>query len=90
MEDITLNVSVEVKVKEDGRFYYNVLTQKGMDSEMIRSVLAGALALTIRGEETPEQQGKALRDVINYLEEEFISVDSFTDIYTEFSKKEKK
>jgi hypothetical protein len=38
------------------------------------------LALTILSEKTPEKQGQALRGVINYLESELVSVDSFADI----------
>ncbi len=43
------------------------------------SVLVGGVALSIRAEETPKDQAKALRDVIDYLESEFIDPDSFSD-----------
>jgi hypothetical protein len=46
---------------------------------MIRSVLVGGVALSIRVEDGPKNQAKALRDVINYLESEFINPDSFSD-----------
>jgi hypothetical protein len=46
---------------------------------MIRSVLVGGVALSIRAEETPKDQARALRGVIDYLESEFIDPDSFSD-----------
>jgi hypothetical protein len=81
MEDTVMTVAVEVTVKE-GRFYFNIKANDNMDMEMIRSILAGGLALSIRGEKTPQKQGKVLKEVINYLESEFINTDSFNDIYT--------
>jgi hypothetical protein len=79
MEEIKLTVTVEVTAKDD-KFFYNILAQKGMDINDIRSVLCGGVALSIRGEETPKLQAEALRDVINYLESEFINVESFSDV----------
>jgi hypothetical protein len=46
---------------------------------MIRSLFVGGVPLSIRAEETPKDQAKALRDVIDYLESEFIDPDSFSD-----------
>jgi hypothetical protein len=48
--------------------------------EMIRSILAGGLMLTILSEKTPEAQSKAMMDIINYMQREFVSIDSFSDI----------
>lgn len=73
-----MTVSVEVTVK-DGRYYFNILTNEGITLPMIRSILAGGVALTIRGEGTPETQATAIKEVINYLEDEFINPDSFHD-----------
>jgi hypothetical protein len=78
MEEIKMTVSVEVTVKDE-RFYFNILTNEGISLPMIRSILAGGLALSIRGEKTPETQAKAIKEVINYLESEFINPDSFHD-----------
>jgi hypothetical protein len=36
--------------------------------------------LTILAEKTPESQSKAMTDVIDYMQREFISIDSFSDI----------
>jgi hypothetical protein len=47
---------------------------------MIRSILAGGLMLTILAEKTPESQSKAMTDVIDYMNREFVSIDSFSDI----------
>jgi hypothetical protein len=78
MEEIKMTVSVEVTVKDE-RFYFNILTNEGISLPMIRSILAGGLALSIRGEKTPETQAKAIKEVIDYLESEFINPDSFHD-----------
>jgi hypothetical protein len=80
MEETKMDVVVEVTIK-DGRFYFNIKANENMEVDLIRSVLAGGLALTIRGEETPQKQGKVLREVISYLESEFINTDSFSDAY---------
>jgi len=39
------------------------------------------LALSILAEPTPVQQAKVFREVIAYLESEFVNVDSFNDAY---------
>ena len=79
MEDIKLTVTVEVTVKDD-KFFYNILAQKGIDMDSIMSILCGGVALSIRGKETPKLQAEALKSVIEYLESEFINVESFTDV----------
>jgi len=78
-EETKYQVGVDLTIR-DGRYYFNILAQEGLDVEAIRSILAGGLALTILSEKTPEKQGQALRGVINYLESELVDIDSFTDI----------
>ena len=80
MSEFKYTVAVELKQNEDGRFYFNLLANDELDIEMIRSVLAGGLMLTILAEKTPESQSKAMTDVIDYMQREFISIDSFSDI----------
>jgi endonuclease III-like uncharacterized protein len=80
MEKTKMNVTVEVTVIEDEQFLFNIIAHESMDHESILSILAGGVALTIRGQETPKKQAKALKDVIGYLESEFINVDSFNDV----------
>jgi hypothetical protein len=65
----------------DGKYHFQLDTTKGMLLQEIRAVLVGAINLTIRGEETPEKQAIALKSVISYMEEEFINVESFNDVY---------
>ena len=74
-----LTVTVEVTLKDD-KFFYNILAQKGMNVDEILTVLCGGVALSIRGKETPKLQAESIRDVITYLESEFINVDSFSDV----------
>ena len=79
MEENKIKVSVEVTIEDDSNFIFNILAPQSLDTDMIRSVLVGGVALSIRAEETPKDQAKALRDVIDYLESEFIDPDSFSD-----------
>lgn len=78
MEDIKLTVTVEVTVKGD-KFFYDILAQKNMDIDSITSILCGGVALSIRGKETPKLQAESLKGVIDYLESEFINIESFSD-----------
>ena len=80
MSEVKYTVAVELKQNEDGRFYFNLFANDELDIEIIRSVLAGGLMLTILAEKTPESQSKAMTDVIDYMQREFISIDSFSDI----------
>jgi hypothetical protein len=73
-------VGVSVKVK-DGRFFFDIMADKGLYMEDIRSILVGGVSLSIRSEKTPELQAKVLKDVISHLESEFINPDSFDDLY---------
>jgi hypothetical protein len=82
MEENKIKVTVEVIIEGDDNFIFNILAPQSLDSDMIRSVLVGGVALSIRAEETPKDQAKALRDVIDYLESEFINPDSFSDATT--------
>lgn len=74
-------IIVEVE-ENDGRYFFDIQQpkdQKGsLDIQGIRAVLAGALALTIRGS---ENEPKAMREVIDYLNSEFVNTDSFTDVF---------
>jgi hypothetical protein len=79
MEKNKITVGVEV-TEVDGRFQFNILAEESLDMESIRSILAGGLTLTILSEKTPKDQGRVLREVIEYLESELISLDSFDDI----------
>jgi hypothetical protein len=74
----TVCVSVE---KKDNRYFFDIMADKTLDLQDIRSILVGGLSLSIRGEETPELQAKAIKDIIKFLELEFINPDSFDDLY---------
>lgn len=72
-------VGVSVTIK-DGRFFFDIMANKGLSMEDIRSILVGGVALSIRSEKTPELQAKVMRSVVDHLESEFIDPDSFKDI----------
>jgi hypothetical protein len=78
MED-KMFVGVSVTIK-DGRFFFDIMADKGLSLEVIRSILVGGVALSIRSEKTPELQAKVMRSVVNHLESEFINPDSFNDL----------
>ena len=79
MEENKLKVVVEVIIEEDNNYLFNISAPPSLDNDMIRSILVGGVSLSIRVEETPKEQAKALREVIDYLESEFIDPDSFSD-----------
>jgi hypothetical protein len=76
MENETLSVRVDM-TPNDGTFRFNIFTSDEIDKDMLRAILAGGLALSIKAEQGPEKQGIAMKEVIDYLTSEFISTHSF-------------
>ena len=77
--DETTRTVVVQMTRKDGMSYFNVGQPKEQDElnlYEIRMVLAGAIALTIK---SSDNDAKAMREVIEYLEREFVDVDSFND-----------
>ena len=79
MGEIKVTVGVEVTQKEDGRYYFNLLAADHVNIESIRSILAGGLVLSILAEKTPEAQAKAMKEVLDYMNKEFVSTDTFAE-----------
>ena len=79
MAEIKVTVGVEVTQKEDGKYYYNLLAADHVNIEAIRSILAGGLVLSILAEKTPEAQAKAMKEVLDYMNKEFVSTDTFAE-----------
>lgn len=75
-ENETLSVRVDMTYTE-GRFNFQLSTSKEITPTMMRAILAGGIALNIKAEKGPENQGAAMKSVIDYLTHEFISTDSF-------------
>jgi hypothetical protein len=77
-ENETLSVRVDMTYA-DGKFNFQLFTdkEKKIETVMLRAILVGGVALTIKAEEGPEKQGAAMRETIDYLTSEFISTDSF-------------
>lgn len=75
-ENETLSVRVDMTYV-NGRFNFQLYAPKEVKSEMLRAMLVGGVALSIKSEKGPEKQGAAMKDVIDYLTNEFISTDSF-------------
>jgi alpha-L-fucosidase len=68
--------------QRDGRMYLNI--QQPTDGsftilpmESIRPLLAGALAMAIRAS---KDEGKAMKETIQYLNDEFVDTNSFSDL----------
>ena len=77
-ENETLSVRVDMTYV-NGRFNFQLFAPKEVKPEMLRAMLVGGVALTIKAEDGPEKQGQAMREVIDYLNNEFVSIDSFMD-----------
>lgn len=75
-ENETLSVRVDMTYV-NGKFNFNLFTTERVSPEMMRAILAGGLALTIKAEEGPKKQGEAMKEVMDYLTSEFISTNSF-------------
>jgi len=73
-ETISVNVSMTYV---NGRFNFKLYTSESVDKLLLRSILAGGVALSIKAEDGPEKQGIAMKQVVDYLNSEFISTDSF-------------
>lgn len=80
MEENKLKVIVEVDIK-DCNYIFDISANNSLSIEEIRSILVGGVCLTIHGEKTPKEQAKVLKDVISYMEQDFIDIDSFSDVY---------
>jgi hypothetical protein len=70
-ENETLSVRVDMTYV-GGRLNFQLFADKGVKPEMLRAMLVGGVALTIKAEEGPEKQGVAMKEVIDYLTSEFI------------------
>lgn len=79
MGESKLKVCVEVSIIDD-KYLFDVSAHKSLNVEDIRSILVGAVCMTIHGEETPKDQGRVLREVIDHMEKDFIDTDSFKDV----------
>lgn len=75
-ENNTLSVRVDM-THVDGKFRFNIFTSEEIHLETMRAILAGGVALSIKAEDSTEKQGVAMKEVIDYLTNEFISTDSF-------------
>jgi hypothetical protein len=81
MEEILLQVGVNVELK-DGRAHFSVIrNREDLDLQKMREILMGGLSLLIKGEDTNEKQAQAIRDVVHRLQEEFVDVDSFSNVW---------
>lgn len=75
MEEYGARVVVEVTEPTKGKYDYFISGTRELSLAETRGILVGALHLCIVAEESPSEQGQALREVIEFLESEFISTD---------------
>ena len=85
METIKLYVGVHAEIKE-GKMYFRIDTTEGMTLSDLQSVLVGGLNLSIRGEKSPELQGRKLKEIISFMESELVDVNSFNDAHIDVPK----
>ena len=69
--DLGTRLVVEV-IEQDDKFYYDISSSQQLSLEQTRAILVGAVHLTVIAEETRSKQGKALKEVIGFLEDSFI------------------
>lgn len=86
MGEANLQVTVDVSFKDDNFIFY-ILASEGLTMDEIRSILVGGVCLTIHGEKTPKEQANALKEVMDYMEQDFVDIDSFKNIKIKRSKK---
>ena len=79
MGESKLKVCIDVSIVDD-KYLFDISAHKSLTMKDIRSILVGAVCMTIHGEETPKDQARVLRDVISHIEEDFIDIDSFSDV----------
>jgi len=79
MEETKLKVCIDVTIVDD-KYLFDISAHQSLSIEEIRSILVGGVCLTIHGESTPKKQAKVLKEVISYMEEDFIDIDSFSDV----------
>jgi len=68
--------------QRDGRTYLNIQQPTDgsfiiLSMESVRPLLAGALAMSIRAS---QDEGKAMKETMDYLTDEFVNIDSFSDL----------
>ena len=75
-------IVIEYEVREDGRMYLDLKSDKTVKYPVLLSVMTGALGMVIRmsGEHGHKTEGEVFRDVINHLTDEFVNPDSFKDL----------
>ena len=77
--EITYRIIIDTTLTDE-KCLYNLLLPKNqpeLSVKQITAILSGTLAMSIRGS---EDESKTMRDVINYLNHEFVNPDSFRDV----------
>jgi hypothetical protein len=80
-----LSVSVDMEVK-DGRSYLSInfpKNQKQITVQETSHILAGAISLLIKSSSQGDKikDYELIKEVIDHLNSEFVSTDSFSDLY---------
>ena len=76
---ITYRIIIDTTIDEE-KCLYNLLLPKNqpeLSVKQVTAILSGTLAMSIRGS---EDEAQTMRDVINYLNHEFVNPDSFKDV----------
>lgn len=77
-ENETITVRVDI-TNTGSKLNLSISTSEEIPPYQLRAILAGGLAMAIKAEKGPEKQGKAMTEVIDYLTNEFVDVNSFSD-----------
>jgi hypothetical protein len=77
--EITYRIIIDTTINDE-KCLYNLLLPKDqpeLSIKQVTAILSGTLAMSIRGS---EDEAQTMRDVINYLNHEFVNTDSFRDV----------
>jgi len=77
--EITYRIIIDTTIDEE-KCLYNLLLPKDqpeLSIKQVTAILSGTLAMSIRGS---EDEAQTMRDVINYLNHEFVNPDSVRDV----------
>jgi hypothetical protein len=80
MENNKLYVGVHVEFIDD-KAYFKIDATKGISLQDMQAVLVGGLNLTLRCENSEEEQFKKLKQITRHMESELFNDDSFKDLH---------
>ena len=82
METEVIQVQVSIIPKSGKSEVYIQRNNEDLTFEEMRTILATGISLLVKLEDGPENQGRALKEVVEMLQSEFIDPHSFSDAFS--------